>query len=221
MGGNTLAGIAGNQRDPDGEIDRLAEELKEKRLESETLHQQVESLRHEQEMRRRQNEELRMQMMQLQVERSAITQQRSSLERTLEWEYDEIEDPLPFDLEAPVVDIDDRDYALFYSDLSEGFRKYEGKTLHYKGLVVKSARLADDCFIFGRQLMTCCANDIQFTGLAAIWPEAKTLAKGEWAEVTAKVVIKWHKAYGKKGPVLMVTYCVPCEPPAEPVATFY
>lgn len=136
-------------------------------------------------------------------------------------EYDEIQDPLPFDLNAPVVDIADRDYALFYSDLSEGFTKYEGKTLHYKGMVVKSSRLPDDCFIFGRQLMTCCANDIQFTGLAALWPQAKTLAKGEWAELTAKVVVKWHKAYGKKGPVLQVTFCQPCEPPEEPVATFY
>ena len=136
-------------------------------------------------------------------------------------EYDEIEDPLPFDLEAPVVKIEDRDYALFYSDLSEGFRKYEGKTLHYKGMVVKSTRLASDCFIFGRQLMTCCANDIQFTGLAAVWPQAETLAKGEWVELTAKVVIKWHKAYGKKGPVLQVTWLEPCDPPEEPMATFY
>ncbi|MGM9614620.1 MAG: GTP-binding protein [Oscillospiraceae bacterium] len=136
-------------------------------------------------------------------------------------EYDEIEDPLPFDLDAPVVDISDRDYALFYSDLSEDFRKYDGKTLHYKGMVVKSARLADDCFIFGRQLMTCCANDIQFTGLAASWPHAKELGKGQWVDLTAKVTVKWHKAYGKKGPVLNVTKLEPTEPPAEPVATFY
>lgn len=136
-------------------------------------------------------------------------------------EYDEIEDPLPFDLDAPVVDISDRDYALFYSDLSEDFRKYDGKTLHYKGMVVKSTRLADDCFIFGRQLMTCCANDIQFTGLAASWPRAKELGKGQWVDLTAKVTVKWHKAYGKKGPVLNVTRLEPTEAPAEPVATFY
>ncbi len=136
-------------------------------------------------------------------------------------EYDEIEDPLPFDLDAPVVDIQDRDYALFYADLSDDFRKYNGKTLHYKGMVVKSARLPDDTFIFGRQVMTCCANDIQFTGLAATWPQANTLAKGEWAEITARVNIKWHKAYGKKGPVLQVTHIQHAEAPEQPVATFY
>ena len=132
-----------------------------------------------------------------------------------------VEDPLPFDLEAPVVNIQDRDYALFYSDLSEDFRKYDGKTLRYKGMVVKSPKLSKDAFIFGRQVMTCCANDIQFTGLAAVWPQAETLAKGEWVTLTARVGVKWHKAYGKKGPVLNVTHIDPAEAPEQPVATFY
>ena len=136
-------------------------------------------------------------------------------------EYDEIEDPLPFDLEAPVVEIRDEDYALFYSDLSEDFTKYDGKTLRYKGMVVKSPRLASDSFVFGRQLMTCCANDIQFTGLVCRWPEAASLSKGQWVTVTAHVEVKWHKGYGKKGPVLDVEKLEPTDPPAQPVATFY
>ena len=135
--------------------------------------------------------------------------------------YDDIEDPLPFDLDAPVVDIEDKDYALFYSDLSNDIRKYDGKTLRYKGFVVKAPRLPEDCFVFGRKLMTCCANDIQFTGLVCTWPEAANLEKEQWITVTAKVAIKWHKAYGKKGPVLTVTEIEPAEAPAQPVATFY
>ena len=34
-------------------------------------------------------------------------------------EYDDIEDPLPFDLEAPIVEIGDEDYAMWYRDMSE------------------------------------------------------------------------------------------------------
>ena len=136
-------------------------------------------------------------------------------------EYDEIEDPLPFDLDAPVVDIKDEDYALFYSDLSADIEKYAGMTLGYKGMVAKSPRLTGDGFVFGRQLMTCCANDIQFTGLICRWPQAASLSKGQWATVTAKVDLKWHKGYGKKGPVLTVTDLQPAAPPAQPVATFY
>ena len=34
-------------------------------------------------------------------------------------EYDEIEDPLPFDINAPVIQVKDEDYALWYGDVSE------------------------------------------------------------------------------------------------------
>ena len=136
-------------------------------------------------------------------------------------DYDEIVDPLPFDLEAPIVEIADRDYALFYSDLSDDMQKYDGKTLRYKGMVVRMPKLPVDVFLFGRQVMACCANDIQFASLAAIWPQAASLARGAWVTVTAKVSIKWHKAYGRKGPVLNVIGVEPAEEPEEPVATFY
>ncbi len=135
--------------------------------------------------------------------------------------YDEIEDPLPFDLNAPVVDIADEDYALFYADLSEDFSKYDGKTLRYKAMVAHSPRLPRDNFVFGRQLMTCCANDIQFTGLICRWADAPSLEKGQWLIVTAKVELKWHRGSGKKGPVLNVLEAEPVAPPAQPVATFY
>ena len=48
-------------------------------------------------------------------------------------EYDDIEDPLPFDLTAPVVEIGDDDYAVWYRDLSEEPKKYEGKTVIVSG----------------------------------------------------------------------------------------
>ncbi len=136
-------------------------------------------------------------------------------------EYDDIEDPLPFDLDAPVVDINDEDYALFYMDMSEDMAKYEGKTLRYKAMVVKSPRLAGDTFVFGRRIMTCCANDIQFAGLVCRWPNAVSLEKGQWLTVTASVEIKWHLGYGRKGPVLTVSEVVPSAPPEQPIATFY
>lgn len=136
-------------------------------------------------------------------------------------QYDDIEDPLPFDLEAPVVDIKDEDYALFYSDISADMGKYNGKTVRYKAMAAKSPRLAEDTFVFGRRLMTCCANDIQFTGLICRWPQARTLAKGEWLTVTASIAIRWHKGYGRKGPVLTATHVEHAEPPEQPVATYY
>ncbi len=137
-------------------------------------------------------------------------------------EYDEIEDPLPFDLDAPVVEIADRDYALFYSDLSTEMQKYDGKTLRYNALVGKNPNLPNDTFIIGRQLMTCCVQDIRFAGLICIWPKTAELGKGQWVNVTAQVKIARHKGYGnKKGPVLTATQIEPTDPPEETVATFY
>ena len=47
--------------------------------------------------------------------------------------FDEIEDPLPFDINAPVIEIKDEDYALWYRDVSEEPQKYDGKSVHFKG----------------------------------------------------------------------------------------
>lgn len=135
--------------------------------------------------------------------------------------YDEIEDPLPFDMEAPVIDIADENYALWYRDISEEPKKYGGKTLRYKGLVVVSPKLPAKTFLCGRYLMTCCAEDITYTGLACQWDGADKLQSKQWVTVTATVAIKFSKVYGERGPVLQVQSVEPAEAPEQEVATFY
>ena len=76
-------------------------------------------------------------------------------------EYDEIVDPLPFDVDAPIVKVEDKDYALFYQDLVEDFKKYHGKVVEFTALVSRNNRMPKDTFVAGRQLMQCCAADIQ------------------------------------------------------------
>ena len=39
--------------------------------------------------------------------------------------------------------------------------------------------------------------------------------------LTAEIRFKFSRAYGKKGPVLTYLSHENCEPPAQPVATFY
>ena len=135
--------------------------------------------------------------------------------------YDDIEDPLPFDLEAPVVEIQDQDYAVWYRDISEETKKYGGKTLRFKGMVVCSPKLPKNTFLCGRYLMTCCEADIAYTGLACQWDKADSLQSKRWVTVTATVAIKFSSVYGKRGPVLQVQSVEPAQPPAQEVATFY
>ena len=54
-------------------------------------------------------------------------------------EYDEIEDPLPFDIEAPIIEINDEDYALWYRDLVEDMNKYAVRPFALKGMLQQTA----------------------------------------------------------------------------------
>ena len=136
-------------------------------------------------------------------------------------EYDDIQDPLPFDLNAPIVEIADEDYALWYRDLSDDPKKYEDKTVRFKCKAVVRKRLPAETFVVGRHLMTCCVNDIQFAGLVCQWKNADSIVDDTWMVLTAKLNFKFNRAYGKKGPVLSFVEARPCAAPAQEVATFY
>lgn len=136
-------------------------------------------------------------------------------------EYDDIEDPLPFDIEAPVVNIEDRDYAIWYRDMSEETKKYNGKTVRFKGRCLVRKNVPKGSFIIGRHIMTCCVEDIQFAGIICNWDKADTVRDDEWVILTATLENKFHRAYGRKGPVLTVQSMEETEKPEEAVATFY
>ena len=136
-------------------------------------------------------------------------------------EYDDIVDPLPFDINAPIVEIGDDDYAEWYRDMSEEPKKYEGKTVRFKCRALVRKKMPEHSFIVGRHIMTCCVQDIQFAGLVCQWDKADTVKDDSWIVLTAKINFKFHRAYSKKGPVLTYIDSEPCDAPEQPVATFY
>ena len=136
-------------------------------------------------------------------------------------EYDDIEDPLPFDVNASVIEIADSDYALWYRDFMEEPKKYIGKKVQFKGIIACDGKLPKDTFVIGRHIMTCCADDIQYGGVIALWKNAHTLSSRDWATVTAKVAFEHNKAYRGKGPVLYIEQLEGATPPEQQVATFY
>lgn len=136
--------------------------------------------------------------------------------------FDEIEDPLPFDINAPVIEIKDEDYALWYRDVSEEPQKYDGKTVHFKGQVAMLRRDKNGMFAPGRFVMTCCVEDIQFCGIPCRYAGAGSLESRSWVWVTAKIGAKKHPLYkGDVGPVLTAISVETGAEPADPdVATF-
>ena len=135
-------------------------------------------------------------------------------------EFDEIVDPLPFDLNAPVVVIEDGDYALFYRDISEEPKKYDGKTVRYKAQVARLKGDRPGMFAPGRFVMTCCEADITFMGLPCKYARASSLKTREWILVEAKIEVKRHALYKGVGPVLTALRIDPAEAPAHEIATF-
>ena len=136
-------------------------------------------------------------------------------------EFDNIEDPLPYDLDAPIVEIKDQDYAIWYADINEEESKYYGKTLKIKGRALIGGGLEDDETVIGRHIMTCCVEDIQFGGLVAKYEKAQELTHGEWVIVTAKVKNEFNHMYQGNGPVLYITELEKTDVPEQEVATFY
>ena len=137
-------------------------------------------------------------------------------------EFDEIEDPLPFDINAPVICIHDDDYAIWYRDCTEEPEKYDGKTVCFKAQVAMLRRDKNGMFAPGRFVMTCCVDDIQFCGIPCRYDRPQELESRSWVMVTAKVTAEKHKLYrGDIGPVLTAIQVVKDAEPAVPdVCTF-
>ena len=136
--------------------------------------------------------------------------------------FDQIEDPLPFDINAPVIEINDEDYAIWYRDITEEPQKYDGKTVQFKAQVAKLRRDKESMFAPGRFVMTCCVDDIQFCGVPCQYSQSRDLEPRAWVTVKATVSAQKHALYkGELGPVLTAICVQTGAEPAEPdVATF-
>lgn len=135
-------------------------------------------------------------------------------------EFDEIEDPLPFDINAPIIEIADEDYALFYRDITEDAKKYNGKTVRFKAQVAKLRKEREGFFAPGRFVMTCCADDIEFMGIPCKYELSEQLKARQWVMLTAQIKTRFHAIYRGIGPILTALTVEPAEQPAEEVCTF-
>ncbi|MBQ6851446.1 MAG: outer membrane insertion C- signal [Oscillospiraceae bacterium] len=135
--------------------------------------------------------------------------------------FDEIQDPLPFDIQAPVIEIQDGDFAIWYRDVTEEAQKYDGKTVRFKGQVAMLRREKNNMFAPGRFVMTCCVDDIQFCGIPCRYADSKKLQPRAWVMVTARITAEKHPLYqGELGPVLTAVSVEPAAPADPDVATF-
>lgn len=90
---------------------------------------------------------------------------------------------LPFDINAPVLDIKDDDYGLWYMDAVENPDKYDGKEIILRGMYAQDIPGYKQTFIMGRRAMVCCAQDTSLCGLTVTGVKIWEMEKGDWVEV--------------------------------------
>ena len=129
-------------------------------------------------------------------------------------------DECPFDLSQPVIDIPDDDFGVWYVDAMEHPDRYAGKDIHAK-LVMCHVPQYPDVAIPGRFAMVCCAEDVTFFGVVATGKGLDRFPNRAWVEVTARVGVGRHPAYGgEMGPILAITSIAPCRKAAQEVISF-
>ena len=138
-----------------------------------------------------------------------------------EIEFDTIEDPLPYDINADVIEINDEDFAIFYRDMTDEFAKYKGKMIRFKGIVALDSSLPKDSYAIGRHIMTCCADDIAYRGVVAKGMPKMKLKTRDWVIVEGRLTEEYSSLYRGVGPVLYVQHLDSAEKPEQEVATFY
>lgn len=130
---------------------------------------------------------------------------------------DEREEELPFDINADVIEISDADYALWFMDAMDNPKKYDGKKVHFLGLVYNppERKLRRNVFVPGRFAMTCCVEDITFLGMKCKSDQAPEIAHKSWIDLTAEIRVEFAKEYKGLGPVLYPVSVRAAEKPAD------
>ena len=129
------------------------------------------------------------------------------------------EDDVPYDLDAPVIEIPREDYGIWYVDMMDNPDRYDGVTVRYKAVMCHSKKFKG-VHCPGRFAMVCCENDMQFLALVAKGEGLEKFKNRQWVEITATVKKEANDAYQGEGPVLYVTAIAPCEKPKEEVVSF-
>ena len=105
---------------------------------------------------------------------------------------------LPYDVNADVIRIEDDQFGIWYIDAMDHPNRYDGKTVRVKGKAFMMDDLPNNCYVFGRYAMTCCADDIGGIGFVCQCTE-KMPAEEAWIELTAKVEAGFSQLHGRDG----------------------
>lgn len=77
-----------------------------------------------------------------------------------------LDEDLPYDLSKDIIMFEPDVYATWYVDVFDNYEKYFNKTIKFEVYVRDIAKNGN--LVCGRQVMTCCSQDIQFLGYEVV-----------------------------------------------------
>lgn len=130
------------------------------------------------------------------------------------------EDPLPYDIDAEVIKIEDQDFGRFYIDTFDNKERYDGKVVELNAMVILSKQLPEGTFIAGRKVMTCCSDDIQLYGHLCDNLMGLKLKNNSWIHLTARISYQFSEEYQEEELVFMPIKITPIDPIKNQVLDF-
>lgn len=127
---------------------------------------------------------------------------------------------LPFDISQELIELSDADYAIWYMDAMENYKKYDRKKVKFRALVYNPDSLKKGMFVPGRFAMTCCIDDVTFIGFKCKYDREQELAHKSWIDITAEIHVEFAREYKGKGPVLYPVAIEPAQKPEDELVYF-
>ena len=129
-------------------------------------------------------------------------------------------DQMPYDLDAPVIKIEDMDYGIWYVDMMDNPEKYKGKVVEIQGRARKAKGFPKGEFVLGRSAMTCCADDITFLGFICKHMAIEDMKANTWVRARGKVGFEFKRAYRGRVPVITLESVEPIQEPEDELVYF-
>lgn len=133
---------------------------------------------------------------------------------------DERPEELPFDINQDIIELSDADYAIWYMDAMDNYKKYDGKKVKFRALVYNPDKLKKGIFVPGRFAMTCCIEDVTFIGFKCKYDKESEIPHKSWIDITAEIRVEFAREYKGKGPVLYPISIEPAEKPEDELVYF-
>ncbi|MCR5369729.1 MAG: GTPase [Clostridium sp.] len=123
-----------------------------------------------------------------------------------------VEEELPYDVTADVIEIPPEGYGIWYIDAFDKPERYSGKTVEFTAMVLKRPEFPANDFVPGRMAMTCCAADMSFLGFMCKAKNGRKLKNRDWVRVRARVEYEYRPEFGGDAPMLYADYVEPAKP---------